>query len=165
MVRRALAAGADVNEPSKSGPSPLESDPPICVAAAGIQSATPDKDGAAIIKELLRVGAEVNVRTPTGWTALMRVANSNNLEALDLLIEAGADVNAQADDGRTPLMGAVHIGNADIVERLLEAGADPGLEDTRGRTALSNARHVKNKRVISLLKKASGDVTETKGLD
>jgi len=150
-VRQALAAGADPNEPSASG-GMLGEDPPICVAAAGIQRSASGKDGTAIVKELLEAGAQVDARTPSGWTALIRVANSNNDEVVDLLIEAGADVNAQAEDGKTALMGAAYIGNAQIAERLLEAGADPDLENVNGRTAYSQAKHHDHSAVMELLR-------------
>jgi hypothetical protein len=46
--------------------------------------------------------------------------DTNNLDAVDLLLKKGADVNKQLSNGKNALMIACEYGRADIVARLLE---------------------------------------------
>ena len=52
-----------------------------------------------LIALLLRAGAEVNARSLSGWTALMRVCNAGQLEAARMLLDAGADPAVLNDEG------------------------------------------------------------------
>ena len=65
---------------------------------------------AQAMKILLDAGANPNVHSYMGQTALMAVSNpySSPLEKLRLLIAARADVNAQDNDGHTALMFAMY---------------------------------------------------------
>jgi ankyrin repeat protein len=44
-----------------------------------------------LIALLLRAGADVNARSASGWTALMRACNGGKLAAARMLLDAGAD--------------------------------------------------------------------------
>ncbi len=55
-----------------------------------------------IVEELVRAGADVNVRIYGGMTPLM-IAAGGNPRTLRALIEAGADLKARDDQGATPL--------------------------------------------------------------
>src|SRR5262245_28033511 len=57
----------------------------------------------ALIALLLQAGADVDTRSESGWTPLMRACDTGALEAAQLLLDAGADVNARNDEGYTAL--------------------------------------------------------------
>ena len=76
------------------------------------------------VDELIRAGADVNVRDTTQVTPLSAAAFNNADKTTALLIRAGADVNAGDKNQWTPLHYAAR-GNADKVTALLiRAGAD-----------------------------------------
>jgi len=77
---------------------------------------------AALLEQLLRKGANPNLRNDTGATALMWGAT--NLEKTRVLLAHNAEVNVLSDDKRTPLMiAAGRPGGAAIVKLLLDHGA------------------------------------------
>jgi len=57
----------------------------------------------AILKELLRYGANLNARCPSCPSALMAAVKLQRLETMDLLIKAGANISEPDYFGRTPL--------------------------------------------------------------
>eukprot|EP01104_Vermistella_antarctica_P010095 TRINITY_DN2665_c0_g2_i1.p2 TRINITY_DN2665_c0_g2~~TRINITY_DN2665_c0_g2_i1.p2 ORF type:complete len:129 (+),score=36.27 TRINITY_DN2665_c0_g2_i1:26-388(+) len=80
------------------------------------------------------MGAGVDARSDSGWTALMWAANSGHAEAVALLLELGADVNATKNDGGSPLLIAAFSGHTAVVRLLLTAGADKEIRKD-GKTA------------------------------
>ncbi|HEV2177636.1 MAG TPA: ankyrin repeat domain-containing protein [Terriglobia bacterium] len=79
---------------------------------------------AATLEQLLKKGADPNLRNDAKATALMWAATS--IEKTRVLLAHGADVNARSDDARTPLMiAAGHPGGTAIVKLLLNHGANP----------------------------------------
>jgi len=59
------------------------------MSAAGLLSAVKSDDAAAVRREV-EAGVPLEVQmpeSPTGWTALMRAANSSKVNALNVLIE------------------------------------------------------------------------------
>jgi len=77
---------------------------------------------ATLVNDLLRMGADPNVRNDVGATALTWAVD--DVEKVRLLVDRGADVNATTDFGRTPLMlAAAQLGSADTVKLLFERGA------------------------------------------
>ncbi len=78
----------------------------------------------AEIEQLLRKGADVNVKANDGHTALMVAAFLGYTEIVKALIDAGVDVNAKnKDEGLTALKIAAISGHTDIVDILKRAGA------------------------------------------
>jgi ankyrin repeat protein len=65
----------------------------------------------------------VNAKDKDGYTALMYVAYSGNLEIAKILIKNGADVNVRDKDRWTALMFARMGKKADITELLKKSGA------------------------------------------
>ncbi|KAK4113209.1 hypothetical protein N656DRAFT_708131, partial [Canariomyces notabilis] len=61
------------------------------------------QDGASIIHDLLRKGAEINIRDVDGIAPLHNAAIHGSSEAMRSLIEAGADIDAVDGLGYTPL--------------------------------------------------------------
>ncbi len=75
------------------------------------------------IKELLKVGAEINGVNLTGFTPIHHAAEAGSPEAARVLIEAGADVNLPSNAGETPLQRARREGHQEVVRLLEAAGA------------------------------------------
>ncbi|KAM3928785.1 ankyrin repeat domain-containing protein 12 isoform 2-T4 [Leptodactylus fuscus] len=76
------------------------------------------------VKELIRLGANVNVKDFAGWTPLHEACNMGYYDVAKLLIAAGADVNTQGLDDDTPLHDAASSGHRDIVKLLLRHGGN-----------------------------------------
>ncbi|XP_068093280.1 ankyrin repeat domain-containing protein 12 isoform X2 [Hyperolius riggenbachi] len=76
------------------------------------------------VKELIRLGANVNVKDFAGWTPLHEACNMGSYEVAKVLIAAGADVNTQGLDDDTPLHDAVSSGHREIVKLLLRNGGN-----------------------------------------
>ena len=81
------------------------------------------------IKELLDLGAEVNVRNHKGETALHCASKAGFNEVTELLISHGADVNVKDNQGLTPLQLALRstiksrAKRASVISTLLRCGA------------------------------------------
>ena len=109
-------------------------------------AATPDV--AAI---LLRSGADVDVRTPRGFTALLIAAERPSSDIVRLLLGKGADPNAVDEKGWTPLMGAAFMGRAANALALIEGGARKEAKNKAGETALDIARKEDSQDVVEIL--------------
>ncbi|HUG90340.1 MAG TPA: ankyrin repeat domain-containing protein [Planctomycetaceae bacterium] len=102
----------------------------------------------ALIKLLLSYGADPQIRTSNGDTALTASAGigwvdgvtyersaKENVDAVRLLLDLGLDPNAANNEGRTALMGAAGKGRNEVVQLLVDRGArldtrDLGSRDT-----------------------------------
>jgi uncharacterized protein len=71
---------------------------------------------------LLDKGADINARTPRGFTALMAAANKGLVQTVRLLIERGADLSIRYEDGRTALDFARQNGQQAVITILEGAG-------------------------------------------
>ena len=100
-----------VNRPGPAGSTPL-----MYAALAG---------DAMLVREMLKAGADVNIRNQAAATALMWGIESP--EIVTLLLDAGADPNATSTFRRTtPLMlAAMQNGGDEVVQLLLKRGAMP----------------------------------------
>jgi ankyrin repeat protein len=102
----------------------------------------------ALIRLLLSYGADPQIRTSNGDTALTASAGigwvdgvtfersaKENVDAVRLLLDLGLDPNAANNEGRTALMGAAGKGRNEVVQLLVDRGArldtrDLGSRDT-----------------------------------
>ena len=109
----------------------------------------------AVMKLLLQHGADPNIPTFDGTTALMAAAGMNwvvdqtydegqpaLLEAVKLCVELGLDINAVNSMGLTALHGAANRGSDDIIRYLVAQGAKIDAKDAEGRTPLTWAEGV-----------------------
>ncbi|XP_041102121.1 ankyrin repeat domain-containing protein 12-like isoform X1 [Polyodon spathula] len=76
------------------------------------------------VKELISLGADVNVKDFAGWTPLHEACNLGYYDVAKVLIAAGAEVNTQGLDDDTPLHDASSSGHRDIVKLLLRHGGN-----------------------------------------
>ncbi|KAI8852051.1 ankyrin repeat-containing domain protein [Chytridium lagenaria] len=96
--------------------------------------------------------SDIDVKDPSGYTALHYAARQGHLEICESLIAAGADVNAKTDGLQsTPLFRAALGGHDTVIKLLLSKGADPSMPSGDGRTALQAAIQANSHKAISLL--------------
>jgi Ankyrin repeats (3 copies)/Ankyrin repeats (many copies) len=105
----------------------------------------------AVVRLLLKQGADVKAEDEGGWTALHCAAESGHEAVVRLLLEQGVDVKAKKENGWTALHGAAVCEHEAVVRLLLEQGADDKAEDKSGWTALHYAAESGNKAVVHLL--------------
>jgi ankyrin repeat protein len=106
---------------------------------------------------LLSEGADANVATADGTTALHWATYWDDVEAARLLIAEGADPGAASDLGATPLWNASLNGSADITGVLLAGGADPNAALLLGETAVMTAARSGATSVVEQLLAAGAD--------
>lgn len=120
-------------------------------------------DKMEIIEFLLSQGANPNLKTPKGFSAL-HMAISNNPDSLKisrLLLENGADVNMKSNYGYFPLWYAVEIARSkDITSLLLDYGADANLvvDDNQLTPLHAAARSNQDHIALELIKKGGADI-------
>jgi ankyrin repeat protein len=108
-----------------------------------------------LMRLLLEHGADPNIKTYEGSTALMAAAGVNfvvaqtytrseaeYLEAANLCLEKGADVNAVNNQGFTAMHGATNRGFDKMVQLLADHGAKLDVKDKQGRTPMDFAQGV-----------------------
>ena len=99
-----------------------------------------------IVRELIKAGANPNIRNIQHRTALFEVSNFYEFKfdvdrrlILQNLVEAKAEVNIKDAKDETALLCAIYHGYSDIVHKLVEAKADVNIKDAKGHTALFRA--------------------------
>ena len=124
-VRSALANGADINELSSSGHTPL------------MEAVLADKlrAGAALMK----MGADATVRDADGFTPLHKAAQQGNGKIVRMLLRYKVDATDMHADGLTPFHRAcagAEAGHTDAVFAFLDAGVAPDRPSAAGTTPI-----------------------------
>lgn len=119
-----LEEGVSMVERNASGLTPLH---------AALASGKP-----RMALDLIRHGADIDARTPKGFTALTLAIRGDHREVIDLLLERRAVIEFQST-GPSPLFEAIVANNGDVFDRLIRAGAKVDRRDDDGRTALHYA--------------------------
>jgi ankyrin repeat protein len=123
-VKRLAAEGKSVNGESYDVFTPL-----MWAASRGHE---------LVALTLMELGANPNLRSSIGHSALMEAARGCHLDVVKLLVKHGADVNAadiRRKGGYTPLMYAAAQGCPGMCEYLLSHGANIAATDWSGNTA------------------------------
>ena len=131
--------------------------PPLPYACRGDKGEHPNE-----VLRLLKLGADIHVRSSKGKTALHCAAKAGFLKVIDVLIENGANIDATDNNGETPLFEAIRSTIKDgekqraSIEALLEKGANPHVKNNKGLTPLQIAQRMRRtdaEEVVKLLKK------------
>ncbi len=72
------------------------------------------------VKELLSLGADINIQNNYSNTALIYAAREGHTETVKELIKAGADINIQSNGDRTALIFAAWEGHTETVKELIK---------------------------------------------
>ena len=135
-------------------------------AASGVMWAPDIGFGLNGVLSLHQAGADLNIRTHDGLTALMLAACWGHGDVVKYLHLAGADLNIRSNHGRTAVMMAAQDGHEDIVKYLHQAGADINIRDNYGTTAVMYAARMEaasegHKHIVQYLRDAAGATTTT----
>lgn len=87
-----------------------------------------------MIKLLLDRGADVNLKSKSGNTALIEACSQGSVKITKYLIENGAKINDNNNIGHTPYMFASGKGQTELATYLISQGADINSEDRYGVT-------------------------------
>lgn len=141
-----MAAGANVNQATASGETPLERAiglmhgaiacqliargavvPPFSAKTAHwlplAAAISPQDDAIALVTFLLAHGYDVNGRLPpANQTALHVAAESGNVGLVRLLIRSGARLDARTIDGETAQSVAERAGQGEVLQLLMASG-------------------------------------------
>jgi uncharacterized protein len=113
----------------------------------------------AEVKQLLESGADVNVATGDGMTALHWAAQNGVVDLAKMLLIAGANVRATTRlGGYTPLLMAATNGDAAMIQALVDGGARPGAANSNGTTPLMLAAVSGHADAVALLVERGADV-------
>jgi ankyrin repeat protein len=108
------------------------------------------------VEELLKSGADPNLRGTGGVTPLIKAAAGGygprqTIQILSMLISYQADVNLRDKRGFTALMTAAQTGSPEVVKFLLEHHADATLTNCEGKTAIQIAQSFNHTDVVRIL--------------
>lgn len=113
----------------------------------------------ATVKKQISAGADINVKSYRGETAVMLAAMKGHTKVVEVLVEAGVDINDQNVYGRhTPLILAALKGHLDTVEALIDSGANKSLKNQFGKTAEDAANDLGHSDIVNII---TGRVAET----
>lgn len=104
----------------------------------------------ACVSELLRLGADVNVRDSLGATPLLKALEGWHGDIIQELLPK-ADINIPLMYGRTPLHFAAASGQYETASLLLRYGANPHLQDFLGSSSIQTARRYNNDQLARML--------------
>ncbi len=130
VIMFALAMKVSVGQQDESGIVLTLEDQLILAADAG---------DTAKVRQLVKMGADVDAVTSEGVTSLMYATQNQNLTMMDLLIRCGADPDKKPWNGFTALITAIRNSQPDIAEFLVRSGASVDIPDNDQMTPLMYA--------------------------
>jgi ankyrin repeat protein len=92
-----------------------------------------------LVRDLLALGADPDVRDEDGRTPLFSAVLGGSIGLAGLLLEAGADVNARDSQGFSPLHYAAQEDLPEMARLLIAKGADVNAQDEDGASVLWRA--------------------------
>ncbi|XP_015723478.1 BRCA1-associated RING domain protein 1 isoform X1 [Coturnix japonica] len=108
------------------------------------------KGDLAAVEELLKNGADPNIKDNAGWTPLHEACNHGHQEVVELLLQHKALVNSTGYQNDSPLHDAAKNGHVSIVELLLLHGASRDAVNIFGLRPVDYAESEKMKSVLML---------------
>ncbi|KAI0180586.1 hypothetical protein GGR52DRAFT_578759 [Hypoxylon sp. FL1284] len=121
-----IGQGADINHPNDFGNSPL-------FMAAQEQKSMP------LIKQLLKLGAQVNQTNLSGATPLMEACCKPNPQVVEIILQHKPDLTPVNNHGLSALALACRFGHLENVKALIKSGADVTVCDRNGHTPFFTA--------------------------
>jgi uncharacterized protein len=118
----------------------------------------------AQVRTLLRAGANIEQRDPSGRTAVLAATDGNHVDVVRELIARGANVNAQDNQRDSAFLLAGARGYTEIVRATLAAGADLKSTNRYGGTALIPACHHGHIETVRLLLTTPIDIDHVNNL-
>lgn len=111
------------------------------------------------MKLVLEKGADMEQRSNTEWTPLLRACNQGCLEAVKLLIERGADVTAKTPNGTSCLSIGAKNAHFSVVSYLLELQSCPlNYIEENGYTALHYISWLNDSRTMEVVLRRGADI-------
>lgn len=122
-------------------------------------------EDAAVVRQLLSAGTDVNVRDAHGRTALMVAGYTGDAQIAELLIEHGADVNALDAQHYDILTITAVLNDIELVVLALDSGADSAMVTSPYQgTALIAAAHLGHVEVVRALLRGGAPVDHVNNL-
>ena len=120
---------------------------------------------AAVVRLLLRAGADPGARKLSGQTALHAASWRGTADVVLLLVGGGVDVNLADSSGWTPLHSASWRPNPGVMEALIQNGAEVDCKTSAGITPLHVAASEGHIGAVSLLitSGAAVNMTDSEG--
>jgi len=103
------------------------------------------------LKQLLKDGADPDLKDEEGRTALHFASGYGELECMEALLDAGADINAVDENKNTALHYSAGYGNKEATELLVKKGVDKALKNAEDKTAKEVAEMNDQEDVAKLL--------------
>ncbi len=114
-----------------------------------------------VVKELLNLGADINLAANDGASPLFIAAQNGHVKVVKELLNRGAKINQEKNTGETPLSIAVWAGHLKVVKELLNHGAKINQAKSNGETPLFIAAWAGHLKVVKELLKRGAKINQT----